>query len=78
MQYIGLDCINTGELFVEEFKTEKEAVDIATKSWEALSEYDRSQRDSFYVIRSIDPDEKSKKHLDGDIVIAFKLMGTET
>ena len=78
MNYIGLDCINTGELFVQEFKTKKEAVDIATKSWDALSDYDRSLRDSFYVIKSLDPNVKSKKHLDGDIVIAFKVMGNET
>ena len=78
MKYIGIDCINTGELFVQEFDTKAEAINIARKAWNALSEFQKSIRDNFYVIESIDPDEESERHLDGNMVIAFKLNGAET
>ena len=78
MKYIGIDCINNGELYVQEFATKSEAINIAKKAWNALSESARSIRDNFYVIESIDPDEESEKHLDGNMVIAFKLNGAET
>ncbi|WP_026659231.1 hypothetical protein [Butyrivibrio sp. AC2005] len=78
MKYIGIDCKNTGELFVQEFGTKKEAISVAKKAWNALAEFQKSIRDNFYVIESIDPDEESKRHLDGDLIIAFKINGAET
>ena len=78
MNYIGIDCINSGELFVQENRTKREAISVAKKAWESLSEYDKSIRDNFYVIESINPDEESVNHLDGNLVIAFKINGAET
>ena len=78
MNYIGIDCINSGELFVQEFGTQRAAISAAKKAWESLSEYDKSIRDNFYVIESINPDEESVNHLDGNMVIAFKLNGVDT
>ena len=78
MNYIGIDCINSGELFVQEFGTKRETISVAKKAWESLSEYDKSIRDNFYVIESINPDEESVNHLDGNLVIAFKINGAET
>lgn len=71
MKHIVMDY-RDGELFTEEFETEAEAIEAAEAEWNHLSESDKKHRESFTVLKSINPDEEAENHLDGDIVRRWK------
>ena len=48
--------------------TLEEAIKEADKQFSYLTDADKRNRTSFYVLESIDPDEESERHFDGDIV----------
>ena len=72
MKYIIIDQIKNGDLFTEEFETKNEAIEAAQASWNHLSPLDKSRRESFYVLESVNADEEAVDHLDGDTVVSFK------
>lgn len=71
MKYIVMDYRDR-ELFTEEFETEAEAIEAAEAEWNHLSEHDKSRRESFIVLESINPDEDAENHLDGDVIKRWK------
>lgn len=71
MKYIVIDCKN-GDEFTEEFETKEEAINYADANWNGLSDYDKKQRDNYFVLESVNPDEEAENHFDGDIVKAYK------
>jgi len=68
MRFILIDQILNGDMFNKEFATEEEAVLKAKSEWETFSDSDKERRESFYVIESVNPNEKAEDHFDGDIV----------
>ena len=71
MKYIVMDY-KDGDLFTEEFSTAEEAIISAEYSWEHLTDKEKTHRESFFVLESINPDEEAENHLDGDIVRRWK------
>lgn len=60
------------DLFTDEFETEMEAIKNADTQWNNLTEHDKRKRNSFYVLKSIDPDTESIQHFDGDVIKQYK------
>lgn len=67
MKYIVIDQTKN-DLFNTECATREEAIKEADKQFSYLTDADKRNRTSFYVLESIDPDEESERHFDGDIV----------
>ena len=71
MKYIVMDN-KGGELFTEEFDSEEEAIVAAEYDWEHLTDKEMSEREEFFILKSINPDEEAENHLDGDVVRRWK------
>lgn len=71
MKYIVIDYCD-GDVFTSEHETKKEAIAAAETGWNSFSEYDKNRRESFYVLKSVNPDPDGENHLDGNIIMQFK------
>nr|DAG62751.1 MAG TPA: hypothetical protein [Caudoviricetes sp.] len=71
MKYIIID-IKKGDIFTEEFDSKEEALKWSDVEWNKLSKYDQSQREAFYVLETINPDEEAENHFDGNIIKEYK------
>lgn len=71
MKYIVMDY-REGELFTEEFDSAEEAIESAEYDWEHLTDKEMSEREEFFILKSINPDEEAENHLDGDVVRRWK------
>lgn len=67
MKYIVMDQTKT-DLFTTECATLDEAIKEADTQYSYLTDADKKKRTSFYVLESVDPDEDSERHFDGDII----------
>ena len=67
MKYVVMDQTAT-DLFNTECATLDEAIKEADKQYSYLTDADKSKRTAFYVLESVDPDEDSERHFDGDII----------
>ncbi len=67
MKYIVMDQTKT-DLFNTECATLAEAIKEADKQFSYLTDADKKKRTAFYVLESVDPDEDSERHFDGDII----------
>lgn len=67
MKYIVMDWTQE-DLFVKEFESEEEAVEYADLEFCRLTEHDKQNRNAFYVLESVAPDEEAADHFDGEIV----------
>lgn len=67
MKYVIIDATKT-DLFTTECETKEEALKKAEKQFNYLTDFDKKKRTEFYILESIDSDEESEKHLDGDII----------
>jgi len=56
------------DIFNEEFDSKEEALKRANNIWTKLSKADKKKLDSFYVLESVNPDEESVDHFDGDMI----------
>lgn len=68
MKFIIVDQERNGDMFNQEFDSKEKAIKKAESDWKALSDYDKKRRESFYVLESVNPDEGSEDHFDGDII----------
>lgn len=74
MKYVIVDQIkNDGDIFTTECATLEEAIKEADIQFAYLTKADKKNRKSFYILESIDPDEESPSHLDGDIIKEYPL-----
>lgn len=71
MKYIVIDG-NNGDEFIDEFSTKDEAIKAANNAWEHLTESERSHRDYFFILESVNPDEDAADHYDGDFIKVYK------
>lgn len=71
MKYIVMDY-RDGDLFTEEFSTAEEAIVAAEYGWNHLTDNEKSEREEFFILKSINPDDDAENHLDGDIVRRWK------
>lgn len=67
MKYLVIDEKGM-DTFVKEFETKEEAIQEADAEFERLTAYDKKQRNAFYVLESVNPDEEADDHFDGDII----------
>lgn len=67
MKYIVMDVTKT-DIFTTECETAEKAISEADKQFSYLTEADKKKRTEFYILESIDPDEDSEAHFDGDII----------
>lgn len=63
--------------FTREFDNKDEAIREARREWESLSDGDKKRTSSFYVLESVDPDEESERHFDGDYIAMWKNNGSD-
>lgn len=71
MEYIVINYSGT-VMDTKEFATEKEAIDYADRIWNRMSEHDKEKLESFYVLKSINPDVDAINHFDGDSIKIYK------
>lgn len=44
MKYVLIDWVKDGDIFIKEFETAEEAVELASYEWKHLSESDKNQK----------------------------------
>lgn len=69
MKYILIDTCDSGDEFVREFDNREQAIRATHGDWEQLSDFDKRHRTAFSLIESVDPDEDSERHFDGDVIL---------
>ena len=65
MRYLSIQASKRGDMWVNEFETAEAAVADARDRWESMTAADRKGND-VYALKSVNPDEDSEDHLDGD------------
>ena len=70
-KYIIMDYSN-GDLFTTEFDELNEAIIEADYQWDCLTDKEKNNREEFFILRTVNPDEEAENHLDGDIVKRWK------
>lgn len=71
MKYVVMDNKN-GDLFNTEHETKEQALACAEEKWSYLTEKEKKDRESFFVLESENPDEEAENHFDGDIIKKYK------
>lgn len=73
MKYVIIDERDNGGIFTEEYDSKEEAIREADKEWNRYTtEEEKRHTTAFYVLESVDPDEDSVRHLDGNDVKVYK------
>lgn len=67
MKYIIID-VKKGDMFNKEFDNKAEALKQAEIDFSYLTKADIKEREAFYVLESINPDEEAENHYDGEVV----------
>ena len=69
MKYILFDKRDDGQIFTEEFENKEEAIRRADITWERyITDNEKRHIVEFYVLESVNPDEDSENHWDGNYV----------
>ena len=71
MKYVVMDVRKT-DLFVNEFNNKVEAIKYAKDDFEHMHKLDQKSCRQYYVLESINPDEDSENHYDGNIILSLK------
>lgn len=71
MKYVVVDCKN-GDMFDTEHETKEQALACAEEKWSHLTKEEKKDRESFFVLKSENPDEEAENHFDGDIIKKYK------
>ena len=71
MRFLVIDVKN-GDSFEKAFATREEAIAYADREWKSLTEYDKKQREEFYVLESVTDDEEAENRFDGDVIKEYK------
>lgn len=71
MKYVIIDNKN-GDLFSTEHETKEQALACAEEKWSHLTEKEKKDRESFFVLESENPDEEAENHFDGDVIKKYK------
>lgn len=72
MKYLIMEFEVNGDVYVEEYNCKNVAICAADDMWKKMTKYDKSRVNSFFVLESVNEDENSCNHFDGDIVKEFK------
>ena len=57
---------------IKEFEILEDAMEYAEHSWNRMSDSDKKHTTAYYVLKSVNPDEESDNHYDGDIIKRWK------
>ena len=71
MKYLFVNASRNNEE-VEEFGTREEAISRADAVWYAMWDYDKKNRDAFYVLESVNPDPEAADHFDGTPIKVYQ------
>ena len=73
MKYVVMDerKDGTGDLFNDEFETAEEAINAAKWKWSYLTNMEKKER-TIWVLESVNPDEESEHHFDGDVILTLE------
>ena len=71
MKYLVNDIKKTG-WFVNEFDSKEEAIKYAKYDFGHMSKTDQEASSEYYVLESVNPDEDSENHYDGDVIYRLK------
>ena len=73
MKYIIWDARDNGSFYTEEYDNKEEAVKEADKEWNKYTtDEEKRHTVAFYVLESVNPDEESVDHFDGNFVKKYK------
>lgn len=72
MRYVLMDVRKNEEIFCEEFDDLDAAIAKGQKDWDSLTEKEKKNVESFYVLESVNPDETADNHYDGNFVEEWK------
>ena len=71
MKYLVIENKKCDE-FVHEFDSREEAIKYAKDDFEHMHKLDQKSCRQYYVLESINPDEDSENHYDGNIILSLK------
>ena len=71
MKYLVMD-IRKNDTFVNEFDSREEAIKYAKDDFEHMHKLDQKSCRQYYILESINPDEDSETHYDGNIILSLK------
>lgn len=71
MRFLVIDVKN-GDMFDKAYATREEAIAQADREWNSLTEYDKKQRECFYVLESVTDDEEAENRFDGNVIKEYK------
>lgn len=71
MKYVLIDDCGT-DIFLMEYETKEQAIEEGAHEWKLLTKSEKERRKEFFVLESIDSDEESERHLDGEPVKRWK------
>ena len=57
---------------IKEFEILEDAMEYAEYSWNCMSNSDKMHTTAYYLLESVNPDEESDDHYDGDIIKRWK------
>ena len=57
---------------IKEFEILEDAMEYAEYSWNCMSDSDKKHTTAYYVLESVNPDEESDNHYDGNIIKKWK------
>lgn len=64
--YLVVDDIGV-DVWIEKHNSLEKAIKAAENEWNALTDYDKNRRNTYYILETEDPD-----GLDGDVIKAYK------
>ncbi len=67
MKYVVVDDCGT-DIFTDEFDNEQDALDKADLFYNRMTKWEKKRRNALFVLESVDPDEESERHLDGNVI----------
>lgn len=72
MRYVLMDVRKNDEIWSEEFDDLDAAIAKGQKDFDSLTEKEKKNVESFYILESVNPDETADNHYDGNIIREWK------
>lgn len=72
MRYVLMDVRKNAEIWSEEFDDLDAAIAKGQNDFDSLTDKEKKNVESFYVLESVNPDETADNHYDGDPVKEWK------
>lgn len=67
MKYIVMDHTEF-DVWTKEFNDLEEAIKYANIDFDHMGEHDKKERTEYCILESVNPDEESENHYDGEVI----------